>query len=318
MAIVEQLTNPSPITNLLFMATKLDAQGVSGFVPSGTPQDFSYCGVECPYTELAVAKIGGTTRQNDNSSFLLSKLIAADTITFKLEKNGVVVATISDNTFGTFFPAGSLTVPENPDSALYVGFQVSWEKVITIQGVGNYKILADTVILGVSNTITSQAFRLATYSDRLADGTIRIKTIQNGNIQSSQVDYTGLNWEQNIRIKGKLFGKDPGLISDRFLNSQRSLRQIRDQIINTFTIETHLLPSNISNKIIYDLFLSNSIFVTDYNLINEDVEFCEKTYNEIELYPDEFEEPQHFNRITNRLYVFKFVDRLQNTVKDNF
>lgn len=303
--------------NQLFMAGKLDAQTI-GFITEGVPVDFCYCDIECDYEEFALAKIGGTPRENDTSAFLFTKFIVADTITFKLFKNNQLVATIVDDTFGEFFAAGSLTVPENPDSDLLVGFRVDWEKVLTVEGVGIYEIKVDAVLTGDAKTFSSHKYRLVPFSDAIANGTIRLRTIQNGNIESLNLDYTGQNWQQTIRIRGKLFGKNPSLDSDRYLDGDRRLRQIQDQIINTYTIETRLLPFVIANKVIYDLFLSNRILVTDYNILNEDIEDCKKTYNEIELYPDEFEDPQHFHRITRRLYVFKFVDRLQNILKRNF
>lgn len=317
MAIQTDITNTSPMTNQLFMATKLDGNTI-GSLPEGVPVDFCYCHIECDYNELAVAKIGGTNRENDTSAFLFSKFIAADTITFKLFKNGKEIATISDDTYGEYFPAGSLTVVDNPASALYVGFRVDWEKVLTVEGVGIYEIKAETVFTGSSKTFSSHKYRLVAYSDAIADGTVRIRTTQNGNIESLNLDYTGLNWQQTIRIPGKLFGKTPTLESDRYVDAERRLRQIQDSIVNTYTLETRLLPDAIASKLIYDLFLSNRILVTDYNILNEDIVNCEKTYNDIELYPDEIEEPQHFNRITRRLYRFRLVDRIQNTLKRNF
>lgn len=309
--IFEELANSNPIVNQLFMATKIDSQSIID-VPGATPVDFCYCDIECLYEELALAKIGGTGRQNDKTSFLFTKLIAADTITFKLFKSGTEIATITDNTYGEFFAAGTLA------NALYVGFIVDWEKVLTVEGAGLYEIKAETTIIGESKTFTSHKYRLIPYSDLAANGTIRIKAIQNGNIESNQLDYTGLEWEQMIRIKGKFFGKTPSLESDRYLDGQRKLSQIQDQINNSYTLETRLLPSEVANKIIYDLFLSNRIFVTDYNILNEDVENCEKTYTDIEVYPEEFEEPSHFSRITRRLYSFKFTDKKQNILKRNF
>jgi len=161
-------------------------------------------------------------------------------------------------------------------------------------------------------------FRLLPYSDKLANGTIKIKTIQNGNIQSSNVDYTGLSWVQQLRIKGKLFNKTPEFISDNYLDGVREISQIQDQVINSYTLESSILPSYIVYMFLYDLFLLTRIFVTDYNLINEDVINCEKTYNNIELYPDEYNEPSGFSKRLSRLYSFQFVDKAQRIIKRNF
>jgi len=137
--IFEQLGNTIPIGNLLFMATKVDSSVVTPPV-TGTPQDFSYCAVECPYVELALS--GSNDRENDKSAFLIPKLIAADTIVYKIKKNGTEVATITDNTYGTFYAAGSLT--GNPSASMYVGFEADWNLIYAALGAGLCSITAYT------------------------------------------------------------------------------------------------------------------------------------------------------------------------------
>jgi len=315
MSIQTDIANPTPMDQL-FMASRLALTGIPVRIVTA-PVDFCYCDIECLYEEIAVVNPGGITRENDTTSFLFTKLGPTDTIVFKIFKGEALKATIVDNTFGEFFGAG-FTIADNPDAADYVGFIVDWSLVFTAFGAGVYTVRADTVIVGDAKTVRSHNYRVVQYSDGVADGTIRIKTIQNGNILSNPLNYTGLQWEQNIRIEGILFDKEPKLNVDNYIDGDRRLQQIQDQIINNFTIETRLLPADVSSKIIYDLFLSNRILVTDYNILNEDVINFEKTYNEIELYPEEIEKPTHFSKITTRLYVWKFVDKLQNTLKRNF
>lgn len=316
MAIREFLSNPSPVF-LVYMATREQGQTLA---PSTTTRavDFCYCHFECTYEEPTFADVGGIDAHNDFTSFLFAKKIPTDTITFKLFKNGVEVATLSDDTYGQFFDIGDLTVSDNPDAALYTGYRIDWENVLDLLGPGKYQFKADTIITGLAQTIESHIFRLMQYSDLAANNTIRIKTLQNGNIVSNPLNYTNLFWIQSIRICGKLYNRRPQFETDNYLDSQLKKQQIQDNIINRYTLETRLLPNNISNKIIYDLFLSNRIQVTDYNIWNEDVENCAKTYNEVELYPDEFADPPVFSKSTQRTYEFEFVEKNQNTRKRNF
>ena len=107
-------------------------------------------------------------------------------------------------------------------------------------------------------------------------------------------------------------------MSKNYLDSQLRKQQIQDSIVNEYSLETRLLPSSVANRVVYDMFLANRIFVTDYNLLNEDVQDCKKTYNDVELYPDEIEAPKFFSGITRRIYNFKFVEKQQNTRKRNY
>ena len=304
--------------NQLFMATKLDAAPLPK-VTDNVPVNFCYCDIECDYVERAFVDLSGDdTRTNDKTSFLLRKQIAGDTITFVITKAGVDVATIVDNTYGTYYVAGDLTIPENPDSSLYVGFIADWKAIYQAFGGGVYQVRIDTTIIGVMNEYYSHRFRVSEYSDLAANGTVVISTVQNGNIESNPLDYTGLNWPQRIRIPGILYGKTPEFITDNYLDGDLRKTQIQDNIINTYTLETRQLDFSVANLLIYDLLLSNRILVTDYNILNEDVIRGAKTYNEVALYPEEIEEPKHFSRTTKRVYSFKFVDQLQNIRKRNY
>ncbi len=315
MAIETDIPNPTPM-NQLFMASRLELGGIQPRTTT-SPVDFCYCDIECVYEETALANTG-VDLENDTTSFLFTKLGPTDTITFKIFKGSVLKATISDNTYGEFFGTG-FTVTENPDAANYVGFIADWGKIFDAFGGGLFTIKADTVLIGVSKTLSSHNYRVVPYSETVADRTIRIRTTQNGNIISNKLNYTGLEWEQNIRIEGILFDKEPKLNVENYIDGDRRLQQIQDQIINNYTIETlSPLPSEVAELIVYDLFLSNRILVTDYNIINEDVQNCEKTYINIELYPEEFDKPTHFNKITGRMYVWKFVDKQQDILKRNF
>lgn len=314
--IFEEFPNTDPI-NLLFMATKVDIEQLPVRI-EGTPVNFCYCNIECDYIEKAFANPAtGDPRENDKTSFLLRLFIPTDTIVFKIFKAGVEVATIVDNTYGEFFAPGDLTVPENPDSSLYTGFIADWELIFNAFGAGIYEIKMDTDIVGGIRTLTSHKFKLMVYSELAANGTVLIKAFQNGNILSNPLNYTGLNWEQRLRLPGRFTGKRPDLVIDRYQDGELELKQIQDNILNSYTLDTKMIPFEIANLLIYDFLLANRILVTDYNLINEDVINCEKTYNEISVYPDEIAEPEPRSRTVKRNYSFTFVDKVQNIRKRN-
>lgn len=263
---------------------------------------------ECTYFEPVFANVGGESYQNDKNSFLLSKRVNADTITFKLCKDGSEIATISDDTYGTYYASF-------PSQPLYTGFIIEWEKVLNIEGTGSYKVIIERDILGVQDQLESQCFRLMPYSDALANGTVRVETIQTGNIISSDIDYTDLldnGWYQSFRMRGFFGFKTPRLEIDNYLDRNYELRQIQDKIVNEWILETEFIPSIISNQLTQDNMLANQIFITDYNIQNHEI------YRSIQVYPSEFEEVVHPQFNKNVRYRIKFTDKFDNVRKRNF
>jgi len=260
------------------------------------------CG-ECCYDEKVLALPGGEAYQNDFSSFIARKLIGVDTIQFRLLKDGFEVAVLNDDTYGEYF--ASFT--EQP---LYSGFVVSWEKVLNLLGPGCYSVQTVTNILTVEKTETSHNYRLYPFSDAIADGTVRIETYMNGCVESSDFDFTGLNWYQSSRIEGFFGLVEPEFETDNYQDSTRRKRQIQDSINRTYTLETNDLPSIISNRLVYESLLSNEILVTDYNQLNFE------RYVQVPVYPSEISKSNKVDQ--KELLEIKFTDKVPNILKRNF
>lgn len=299
--------NTNPYTFSSGMATKVEGEGLP-IIPEIGTNDICICDIMCGYSEDVFAKLGDAFFKNDKNDFLFQRLITADTLTIKLFKNGAQIATITDNTYGTYFPSFTLY-------PLVTGFLIEWEKVFDLEGAGLYQIIADLNVIGEDSTFESQFFRLAEYTDELADGTVRIESFQTGNILRNQFNFTGMlpgGWYQSFRIKGRLFTPDPKIVIDNYKNQQWRKRQIRDQILNEWTLETEQLPSIITNKLIYNVTLANTIQITDYNIFNHEV------YRRIELYTSDIDKRPDPDRNNERSYTIKFTDKTEDIIKTNF
>lgn len=266
---------------------------------------FQVCG-DCCHIEKVLANVGGLDIENDRTSFISRKIIAADSIEFELLKDGESVAVLNDNTLGEYFPAGTFT-----DQPLYSGFVVEWEKVLPIHGAGCYVVQLNSTILGNTTSEQSHHYQLYQFSEAIADGTVRLETYQNGEIEGSDFDFTGINWFSSIRIDGKLTNLTPKFTSDQTKDSTRRVIQIQDSILRQYTLETHLLPSTIANQIMFDGLLSNQIFVTDYNVHSYEV------FTQLELYTNEITKAKFFDRNRNGAFEFKFDGKVQNIIKRN-
>ena len=305
MAIFLDQLDPNPI-NLNYMATKFEAGGVTA-IPRDRDIDFCFCDFECEFTELALVNIGGESWENDKSDFLFALVDESDTAEFKIYKDGELVETIVNDNYGTFTPVGGFA-----DYPTYIGLQLEWANVAQVYGFGTYRIDLDAMILGAPTIFASHDYLVRQYSDEIADRTVKLTTFQNGNIESSRLDFTGLNWEQNMRLDGRFFAKNPELQKDRYQNSVRRKNQIQDSIPNTYTLVLERLPSSVYNKVVYNYCLANRFLITDYNT------WREEDFLNIEVDPEEFEEPTWNNRTRKRDFTIIFTDRFDNNVKRNF
>lgn len=274
--------------------------------------DICYCMYECEYTEKVFASDDGIDWwKNDKSNLpLFQKLISSDTIAIELYKEGVKVADISDNTLGEYIDTFT-------NAPLYVYFCADWFKIKTVHGFGNYYFKVVSTILGATTDFYTQNYRLYPYTDELANGTVRIETYQTGNILKSAFDYSLLVADlpnglyQSYRINGIFGYKTPKLEVKNYLTPNYKLTQIQDKVSTEFTLETQLLPSTISNILIYDNILSNKFLITDYNILNDEI------YRRVEVYPIDIPKFQHLKNNRNQIISIKFADKIDNNIKSN-
>lgn len=230
--------------------------------------DFDYCAVECGFRERVFADLAtDDAHKNDRSSFLFRKVVPTDTIDFELFKNGSKVADINDDTFGLYYPSFA-------SQPLQIGFVINWKSVLSQLGHGSYQFKAQKNILGVDSTFQSRCFKLSQYNDENADGTVRIETLQRGNIISSDFDYTDLlenGWYSSYRLEGELVKQSLELESERYANTQYTSLQIKEQVNTVYRMRLHSFPSLILNALAYDSFLADEILVTDYNIYNTEI-----------------------------------------------
>jgi hypothetical protein len=274
--------------------------------------DNSVCVCKCEYVEQVFSESGTITitdwNKNDKTTLLFKKAISVDTIIIKLIKSDGTSATITDDTYGKYYP-GTLTI-----QPLYWCFIVDWNKIFTLLGGGLYYFEITTIIIGITQTIDTIYYQLQVYSDMAADKTVRIETYNTGNILSSQFNYTDLfinGFYQSFRIRGKLMPKIPKFTTDTYTDQDNNILQIRNQIKNEYDLIINLIPAEIADKLIYDNMLANIILISDYNIFNEDVK------RQISLLPIEISKKTwgYQNFVS---FEIKLTEEKDNIIKNNF
>jgi hypothetical protein len=309
MAIDLTLTDLNPFT-ASGVTSKIDVGVLSrADLDAIIPKAFNLCAYQHTYVEQVFAEFGGSIvdeYKNDKSDFLFPLSLATDTVVLKMFKNNVEIATITDNTYGTYF------APSYFPDALKVGFLADWNTILDLEGVGTYKFEATRTIIGIVSVITSHDFRLRIFDEQLADGTIKVVTNQTGVIEGG-IDYTGFTWVGHIRLNGFFGNPDYSYETDNFIDTNRNVQQIQDKIRTVYTMSLKLMPSSIIIPFIKDRLLANSMTITSYGLFD----FLER-YKEIPVYPEGIEESKYYERNNNGVFTIAFTDKQQTPIKRKY
>lgn len=309
MIIIEQ-TNSVPYVYLSGNAGKLLGPSLPE-TPDPQTNDICICDfISCLYVEYIFADPNNPDDfwKNDENEFLFKRFVSVDTVAMELHKNGVKIDDLNDNTYGTFFngfPSGSL------EQQLYVGYLVDWKLVYFLFGAGTYTIVANLNIIGNATTSTSREFNLTLYDDILADGTVRVETVQNGNIFGNDFDFTDLEWYQSLRIPGDFGNPTPVFETTEYVTSQHKRVQNKAQMSREWDLETKLIPWEVADKLIYNKMLGNTILITDYRIRAESI------WRRQSVFLKDLDKPKITGN-PNRRYNLKFTDSEIIFTKRNF
>ena len=306
--IVRYLTNTTPIvTNGL--ATTLNSTVITRAddVDEPTPFDtFNINDYDCSFKELVVADpVDTTPLKNDKTSFLFSISLPSDTVELKLFKDCVEVADLNDNTYGNYFPSSFFPGQSK------IGYILNWRDILATFGAGCYQVKADRVIINQNSTVESHLYDLKPYNEFITEGTVKLLIFSQGYIEGG-VDYSGFEWEQSIRVRGKFWNPQATFETDNYQDSERNINQIQDEITTDYTLELEPIPVNIAKPLIYDRILGNRILIYDYNLFNFE------RYIDFEVYPKEIVDSVFHNRTGKGKFTFRFTDKKKNIIKRNF
>ena len=306
--IIQQISNSNPYTTNIGNCIKQLGQSINTLTDDKV-NDICICDyIGCTYKEQVFAYSGSDIWKNDKSDFLYRRLISSDTVSIYLQKDGIDLVELTDDSLGTLFdgfPNG------NSEQQLYYGYLLDWKLVLAAHGVGNYNIRTELSVLGSELEVYSRDFKLSIFSDLAADGTVKIDTVQNGNILGSEFDYTGIRWNSSIRISGRFGNPTPVYEEDRYLDQTNTYQQVKATMSREWFLNTGLLNSEVAQKLVYNKLLGNEIYITDYSIKAENI------WRSIPVKLDEIAKPEIFNYPYKR-YNIKFVDNKLIYQKRNY
>ena len=263
---------------------------------------------ECCYQSPVLASTTSNDNwKNDINSFLFKRNFSSETITIKLQKNGTTDIPIVNDDYGIFYDFGTFG-----DFPNYKGVQIQWQKVLTLQGVGVYRLKVESNFLTGSTTTYSIPFKLDEYTQDKANGTFRIQSIQNGFLRHLNFDYKNINWLDGLRVPGFFGNRQTEYEQEFVLYANRDSKQVRSELINTYVCQTMHVPDCITDLIIEYHNFANELFFTDYNLNNH-----KKTYIQKKVVFDSMDSIEYKDTTTFAPLQLNYKDFNQNFVKTN-
>jgi len=229
---------------------------------------------ECCFEIFALAQETKTDDlYNDKFSYIrfFDKLSFVTPPVFTLQKDGIDVTTLIDDTYGTNFPFQFHETIYNENAK---GYLLDFNLIINLLGEGDYRIKSTATDIFTNVRIEySLELCLRKYTIYRANTTCRIDWKRNGNNGNPdnferRLDFGSLNWINQLRLPA-IFGGDKAVAERDFVKYQSGQKVwIKDQLINEYTLTIDPIPNTIHNMIKYDILQADEILVTDYNIVN--------------------------------------------------
>lgn len=211
---------------------------------------------KCCTPFLVLAKPGGETWENDISSAWFKASDPSDIITFSLTKNGQPT---------TYTPTPQ-DFPNEPNAKYAT---VEWVDVLQSDGAGCYTLTIDYNIQGLTGSIIWGVYFLKPFTIENALRTARLRVFFNLNQEIEGINFTGANVQDTFRFYGFIGRRQPNTEIDNLIYSDRTVRSVVRENLNTYEIETDPLNEDFIKRLT-DLYLlsENELFISDYNAHN--------------------------------------------------
>lgn len=230
--------------------------------------------MDCPFCLTVLASLADAgSFKNDKRSFLFkfSEVITSLTFTLQKKVGGVFtdIETLSDDTWGTYFPLGFII---DEKSRKYAGYLIDWRTVLIDHGTGFYRLATEEVNIFGTYLQYSEDFCLLEYTPARADGTIKIETTTS-NLRGDINDPTdviafGSGWYQSTRLCG-MFGFDTSdYVEERVEYNNGQQKWVKDEQLVKYILKLKPINADLHNFVKTDILQADEILITDYNKNN--------------------------------------------------
>lgn len=229
---------------------------------------------DCCFELPVLAKTsGGDNFTDDKSSFIrfMNNGISGATMTLQKKVSGTWtdIATLNNNTYGTYYAFGFKTNQLNEN---LMGYLIEWKLVLAAHGEGDYRIKTDETLI-TTGTVNSYSFEycLKTYTANRANGTVRADWFNTGIIgdpsdDTKVLDFDDLSWFSQMRFPDSFFGFNTDEHEDEYVRYQNGKQVwLSDTDRGKFRLITGRFPAWLHDHIKFNMLKSDDLKITDYN-----------------------------------------------------
>jgi len=297
--LIFDLPNTSPANREGITCYKCDS--TISFTPPEDALSTCFCDFECETNLLAFADSSpsATDRTKDYFTLYYKSKDETAVISFNINGNDLI-----DGDHGV-----ALFTDETETDQ--VGFIVDFTKIFTTFGGNQYTLnIVVTNEFGATFTRSYGKFQVCEFSELRADGTVKIKSIQNGSIESG-FDYANENVPFYLRIEG-FFGNKQKI--NEFIKTPNGSRvdvQVHDRWWYEYEFIFDSNKYNFIDLILDNLLSGDEVYFSDYNLLNATRDV---PYNNIMVRESETD-AEHITGTNTSVYTVKLEDALKNNIK---
>jgi len=254
--------------------------------------DTCFCEFECDYPLLVFADNSLTASERTKDYF---------TLYYKSKDS---TATVS------FFIDDTELIDITHGESINNGFIVDFTKIYNTFGGGFYTLKININEFGSTFTREFKRFQVAPYSEMRADGTVKIKSIQSGLIESG-FDFGSQKVPFHIRIEGIFGNKQKVNEFKKTPDSNYIDRQVHDRWWYEYEFKFNTNKYNFVNLMLDNMLAGDEVYFSDYNLDNMTTTnpFNNVMVREVET------ETNRVERTNTTQYVVKLEDAVKNNIK---
>jgi hypothetical protein len=230
---------------------------------------------DCTFITPVLANGNGNDLENDKTPIYGLFQEWTTSVVFVLQKKvgGIFIdkATITDNTYGEYFPQGYWS-----DFPKYAGFIIEWDSVLNAFNEGIYRLKVTEVnLLNPSGKVSySQNFCLKEYNCNTSNNTVRLEWYQNGKLgnisnDTEKFNFGNLNLYNQMRLPKAIFAYPKSEYqTEEIQYPNGEFQEVKDIQTETYILTLGLMPSYVHDILKTYALMSGSLTITDYSANN--------------------------------------------------
>lgn len=251
---------------------------------------------DCCCKFLVLASTSANSWENDITSAWILLSSSADSVTFKLMKNGNLT---------TYTPT-AVQFPNEP-TAFYT--TINWNDVLQSDGQGCYKLQIAYDISGIIGVVNWGMYDLRPYTIENALSTARIRAVFNGKQEFEDIDFTNADVISDIRFNGFIGNRQPNMQLDNIIYNNREMKRVIRENLYNYDIITDPLDECFIKPMVETYLLSeNQLFISDYNAHNHSY-----LYNDLPVIVEESPEIEYYDFSRKAKLTCKVSDKFKNS-----